>query len=465
MNRTADVVAIAGLAALVLAAKASVLGTPAYWDELGWLGRAFALSDGSLIRALPGFRPADAFSGHPPGLHLIFAVLAKFAGASLVTAHVVSTAFAAAGVCFTYLLGKHLVDRTTGLVAALLLLLSPMYFAQAGMFLADLPVAALAAGSVYFALIGRRLGYVILASAMVLIKETSAAVVVALLVYELLVSKPRLSLKSPTLWIHSAPLVVLGAFFIWQKLATSYVWLIYPGGSEEPGLTSSLRVVAHEAIRASTWLFVAQSRVVLTVAIALACLLRPEVRRRRELWLLALIGLLTVYPYAVSGQFFLPRYLLPALPFFYLAGAWSLMRLVTVPAWRTALAIVTLAGMTMSLVRQPFFGSAELAMRYRDVVAVHQEMAAAIAHDFPGARVLTLWPHTAELEQPRFGYVTQPMIVVPSVHIADLVWVTVVPDTPGMQDLRARVIAAKWRLLRRVARDPVVSELYGPPGS
>ena len=69
--------AVAGLAALVVLLKLWTLHTPAYWDEIGWLGSAHELAQGNLLRAIPGARPAGMFWGHPPGLHLLIATIWK----------------------------------------------------------------------------------------------------------------------------------------------------------------------------------------------------------------------------------------------------------------------------------------------------------------------------------------------------------------------------------------------------
>src|SRR5262249_22141264 len=147
--------------------------TPLYWDEMGWATQARWLSQGNLARALPGLRPADAFWGHPPALHLTLALLAKLFGYSIALAHLIAVAFAFVGVWFSFLLGRFLYDAKTGFFAALFLFFSPVYFAQSGMFLADAPVAALGVASIYFALRRNFLAYVLTASYMVFIKETS----------------------------------------------------------------------------------------------------------------------------------------------------------------------------------------------------------------------------------------------------------------------------------------------------
>ena len=150
---TRDVIALLLLTALVVVAKLPTLHTPYYWDEMSWARAAHWLWEGSLRQALPGSYPPAMFFGHPPGLHVTLAALWKLTGDSdLGVAHGVALVFAVAAVCFTYRLGRLLYDTATGLLAALFLFLSPIFFAQSGMFLGDVPVTALGTMSVYYAL-------------------------------------------------------------------------------------------------------------------------------------------------------------------------------------------------------------------------------------------------------------------------------------------------------------------------
>ena len=467
-----DAVVLTFLAAAFIAAKAPILDVPAYWDETRWVGQAFQLATWPLVAVFPGFRPAEAFAGHPPGIHLLFALAAKVAGATMRTAHLVSVVFGAIGLCFTYVLGIRIFDRWTAAVAALLLFVCPMYFAQSGMFLADVPVAALATGCVYFMLSGRTGGYLVCAIAMVLIKETSAAIVLAMLCYDMLFARHPRDTRLRFVTRHLFPLAALGAFVTWQKVVTGSWWLIYPDPFDPNRFNTTPTQTAQQAWNITRSIFLEQWRWLPAASLAVALFMRATVRRRRELWLFGLVTACACYPFAFAGVLFLPRYQMPVLPLLFLASAWALRQLIHPIAARALVVAGVLAIMTWSAVARPFADTAELNMRYLDVVSVHREMAAAIEHDFPSARVLTLWPHVGELVAPQYGYVRAPMAVVDGEHpveenrtlpASDLVWITTVPATPEMTLLRDRIMATGWRIVRAVSRPPVVSELFAPP--
>src|SRR5512134_2753233 len=152
------------LAALAVLVKIPTLGTGAFWDEAAWLGQAGWLADAGLHRVLPGLRPDAQFFGHPPGLHFAAALLFTIFGKSIEVAHLMIAVLGAIGVCATYAYVRAAHDARTALLAALLLLLSPAWFSSAGVFLADLPVAALGMLSAVAAMRSRLWLYCIAAS-------------------------------------------------------------------------------------------------------------------------------------------------------------------------------------------------------------------------------------------------------------------------------------------------------------
>ena len=469
-----DAILLTALGAAFIAAKLAILNVPAYWDETRWVGQAFQLANWPVSAVFPGFRPMEAFNGHPPGIHLIFALAAKIAGATMRTAHVVSIGFGAMGLCFTYLLGARLFDRWTAAAAAFLLFLCPMYFAQSGMFLADVPVAALSTAAVYFMLTRRIAGYLISATAMVLIKETSAAIVLAMLAYDLLFARHERGARTRLAARHLVPLLALGTFVTWQKVVTGSWWLIYADPVDASWFSTTLWLIAHQAWLIARTIFIEQWRWLVSAPLAIILLLNAAARQRRELWLFGLIAICASGPFAFAGALFLPRYLMPLLPLFFIAGTWAMRELMRARALRAIAIAAVLALMIWALLARPFSGTAELTMRYLDVVRVHQEMAGAIEREFPSARVLTVWPHTGELAIPQFGYVRTPIAAADAeqrvdldrnLAAVDLVWVTGLPDTPGMALLRDRATASGWRIRRTFARGPVFSELFAPPQS
>jgi hypothetical protein len=451
--------AMVSLAIATILVKLPTLDTPAYWDEMGWLGQAYWLSEGSLHRAIPGLRPAAAFWGHPPGLHLILATLGKVFGVSLNTAHALIAVFAALGVCATFLLARYWHGTRTAWLAAFFLLLSPVYLAQSGMFLADVPVTALGALATYFVLKGRYGPYVACASCMVLLKETAIALVVALLLYRFVVLNPFRQARLRDVARYSAPLAVIGAFILLQKATTGHFFFIYDFDVELFQLTPDH--VRYQSGLITRWLFIDQHRFIFTALIALNLSVNGRARRR-ELWLFVFVVVLSGYSFSVL--YFLPRYLVPVLPLFYILAAASILDLARGFRLQLSAACAALGMMSWSLVSQPLRGNGETSLRYLDIVAMHRAAIDRIARDRPEARVLTTWPHTDELTRPLLGYVHQPIDAkgfraASDLPEADLILVSQPANGPevGLRELARR---DAWRLILRQEKESAWIELY-----
>jgi hypothetical protein len=461
MKRT-DVLPGVALAALVGLLKIPWLDTPAYWDEMGWMSPSQWLLGEGLRGVLPGRHPAWLFWGHPPGLHLALAVLWRFTGPSLASAHLLIVGFAALGVCGTFWLARYLYDEASAWFAALFLLVTPLYFAQAGMFLADLPVAALAAWSIYLGLRERYLAYLVCATCMVGIKETAVPVLVALILYRLLAGWPLTRASLSTALRYSVPLWCYLAFIVVQKLTTGKFLWIYNWDIELFRLAPA--VVGRQVWGITRWVFLVQGRWLFSVLILLALVFRPGVRRR-ELWLFLLI--LTLVGYEFSILAFTPRYLLPVLPFFFVLGAASLMQLVRGPGLRVAAGLLMLGVMTWSLLTQPFQGASTVNLRYREVVRLHRQAGEFVAARDPDADIVANWPVWHELLVPLYGYVPRPLKSQSyekpgDIAGADLIVVSR-PSAPGGEELWQLAREGGWRSLLRLGGGPNEIEAFERP--
>lgn len=450
-----------GLVALTLLCKLPTLATPAYWDEIAWLEQAHALSQRGLLTALPGLHPPAAFWGHPPGLHLSAAAIWKVVGYSLASAHLLIAGFAATGVVATYLVGRFVRDAWTGGLAALLLLFSPLYLAQSGMFLADVPITALGTLAVYLGLRGRTAGYLAAASAMVLIKETSIAFLLAFLAYLLLVDGPGSRAAWRRVLVYSAPLGLIGLFFVAQKIATGHFVFIY---EFDVALFELDAAIVKSQVRSITrWIFVEQGRWLVSLLIAAALIVRREARRDRLLLLFALaVGL---FGYAFSVLLYLPRYLLPVLPLFYLLGAASVMALFRRRSLQVAAAILWLGLGAASMRSHPMHRNGEFDLGYLDVVRVNREISEHLEERFPDATILAAWPQSRQLSQPRLGYVARRHDVVqfervPAPATPAALIVVSSPWTGPQAELRAHAQSEAWRLIHRASRGEAVAELF-----
>jgi hypothetical protein len=394
----------AGLLLLVVvAAKVPVLATPYYWDETLWIGFAHQLAELHLWQVLPGLHPPFLFGNRLPGIFLPMAAVFKLTGPSIVVSHALIVVFAFLGVWFTFLLGRRWFGRTAGVLAALFLFASPLYFAQSAMFLADLPAAATAVAAVYFGVERRFAPYWACATYLVLLKEPVVSVVCALALWAFL-TRVRASFGAAVADAarYAAPVAVVALYYLWQWRATGHAFVHYHHPFD--AFSADLDAALEQLPRITRWLFAEQGRWAFSLVL-LAAFVRRSFRRRAELLLVALIVLGAGYGYALL--YFLPRYLLPVAPFFFVASAGALVELARSQRVRLTAGVVLIATLLARLEEHPGRGNREHDLGYLRVVRIHREAAGFLERELPGAPVRAGFPFAQILARPELGYVRE----------------------------------------------------------
>ncbi len=394
-----------GLAALMLILKLPLLGTPYYWDETLWIGFAHTLSQMPLWSALPGFDADFTFGNRPPGLFLPMAAVFKLTGPSIWLSHLGMVGFSALGVYFTVRLGMLWFGPWAGLLAGLFLVSNPLYFAQSGFFLADVPVTAMGVMTVYLGLTGRRRAYLVSAMGLLFLKETAAAVVFAFAAYRFLASSEgQLRRRLGSLALDAAPLLLMGGYYTWQKIATGYFFVHYP--IEFEAFQFDLQQMRAQTWFLNRWLWTTQFKWIYWALVALALLIRPSFRRR-ELLLPALVLLCSGYSFSVL--YFLPRYILPVAPFFFVAAAGAVFELARTSRRALAVGAVPIALALTTLGGRPLEGNGEWNLGHLRVVDGYRLIAQRLEADPPRGRVFAPFPLDRALSQPALGYVETPL--------------------------------------------------------
>jgi hypothetical protein len=470
-RRDAGVVAL--LVLLVAAAKAPTLAVPFLWDETVWVRGAFWLAEGSPVRAIPGVHPPAVFGGHPAGLALLAWPIIRWLGPSPAAAHVLPVAFACLGVASTYLLGARLFGRAAGLLAALFLLASPIWFAQAGMFLGDLPVAALGVTSAWLAVERRWLPCAVVSVLLVWTKETGVAVAAAIAVYVLVAQRNpgrpgsfagaiRALGWRPAIAYAAPPFLAAVSFFVWQKLQTGSFCCIL--GVPFDLFDSSPRPCLPALGNVLAWMLFGQGRWALVALIAAHLVLRPGARRRPE-WVLFAAVLLS-FAASFARIYYLRRYTLPVLPFVSVAGAWSLVALVRPAPARAAAGAATAALFLASWLATEPTGTYEWNLRYLDVVRSHRAIYADLLGRSPEGRVVTHWPHTIQLLEPELGYVPTRMDVATRDAVPGAGCERVLVSEPPMihRQLLRYAAAGRFTAVRRIEGPGwITAELFESP--
>jgi 4-amino-4-deoxy-L-arabinose transferase-like glycosyltransferase len=460
---------LGGWAALVLA-HYRLLCLPYFWDEAGY----YALAAVDFYRQHLLIPHSTWSLGHTPLGAVYVGTAWRLFGLSPCVARVAMLLIAAATVVATYELGSRVFRRPSGREmaawAALLLAVSPLFFAQSAMLHIDLP-AALFITLAIIALLERRMALFALAGSLaVLSKETSAIFLPVAWIYAW---RQRRELRAIDWAGLLSPLLVALAWTVynhhhtgfWTGNAQYLKYNIYSTLNPIRFLLSLARRLYQLLLGGFGW--------VLTVGAFLG--LRRQRRREigtpipgeappldasaaklRDLLFLG-AGLCTSYLlfHSIVGGALLRRYLLPAFPVFYLGAVWCLWELPRRLArgFSAAAAVLFVAGWFLTGFYSFEF---ESNLAYADFVRLHQEAAHYLEQRGEDARILTTWPATGELTQPFLGYVTRPLRVIPIEDFGKTSFIEVRPESFDLLYLYSR----KSESLRKgVMQIPLVRQL------
>jgi 4-amino-4-deoxy-L-arabinose transferase-like glycosyltransferase len=409
--------------AVLLLLHGPLLHLPYFWDEAGYyIPAALDFYHSGLLvprSTLP--------VGHTPLVIVYLGLAWRLWEYSPLVTRAAMTLIAAATVVTLYLLGRRVASREVSAWSALLLALSPLFFAQSTLAHLDLTDALFTTLAVLLLLEDQLWLFALAASLAILSKET--AVVLLPVVWLYVWRGKRVGARNHRAglltWVAlGVPLVPLAAWALYYHHLTGY-WTgnreylnynLYSTLSTARGFWSLLRRAYQLFIGGFNWLLTACALVGFwwgrkhskpdAAQVAAGPLWRPFIFLTAELMAVYLLLLSFV------GGAILPRYLLPVLPFFYLIGVALVMRLPRFPA-RLILAAAAACFVWAWFINPPCPFPFEDNLAYADFIRLH-EQAAHFLETQPGQpRILTAWPATDELARPFLGYVGNSLHVVP----------------------------------------------------
>ena len=156
------------------------LATPYFWDELGVYTRAaFYMYDHGLT-LLPGVIPADLSRGHPLLCAAVFGFMYTILGPHVWVGHLTALLMSCALLVLVYKVGRTLTQHHVAGLACLMLMVQPVFIAQATMVLPEVMLSLLCTAAI-FAYAKKRLGFFALfATLAIFTKETAIALPAAI---------------------------------------------------------------------------------------------------------------------------------------------------------------------------------------------------------------------------------------------------------------------------------------------
>ena len=392
-------------ALIVFLSHAPWLRLSYYWDELG----QFIPAALDLFHA--GFHDAawvphsTVPNVHPPGVMAYLALFWTVAGYSPLHTRIAMLLVASVAMLVAFLLAIELCRNVRGapaFMAAFLLCVSPLFFAQAMLAQLDMPAMLFACLALLLFVQDKTRLAALACTTLVLVKETGV-LVPALFGLWLLYEKRR----RDAAWFL-LPAAALCAWLLVLARGTGHVF----GNSEftRYNLYYPFHPVRFTFAlgRRFYYLFFQDFHWIGTIAILLAG--RRGVfatRAWRIAWLM--IGIHVLFLSVVGGAM-LERYLLPVLPIVYAAMV-AAMSIYKGPL-KAACQYALLAGLIVgNFWNPPYPFPFENNLAFTDFVALQQTAAEFVARSYAGERIATVWPLTSALSRPEFGYVRRALPV------------------------------------------------------
>lgn len=275
--------------------KIPALGLPYFWDELGVYSRAGLYLHDNGLGLLPHALPPELSRGHP----LIFPFLSGLSfslfGDTLVTAHVTALMISIFLLISVYYITSKIFSPATALLAVMLMIAQPIFFAQSALLLPEILLAMFMLWAIYFWVNKQLILYALFSSLAILTKETAIIIPVVIIVSEginlVAVEKERQNFKlRPSHLFVLVPFVIYGIFLIIQKAQNG--WYLFPLHEENIGLHPERFInFSWDYI---TFIFYEQGRIIITITsvlILIYLLIKRELKLNRfSLFLVVLLA-------------------------------------------------------------------------------------------------------------------------------------------------------------------------------
>jgi len=439
-----DFILIGVIFLLTISFWLTTINTPYWWDSAGFVINAakYYLDTNFSFFILPDTAPNGVLlsaMAHPTLFHFLLGLTWKIFGESLFVSHTFYLSFIVLTVVFTYLLGKELVREETagiliGFSSAIILLFTPLFFAQMGIIYTEIPAAAFSLMAVYFYVKRKVIWYLFSASALLLMKEVALIIPFAILIaiiFDFLLKhfrKQEKNLKETVkdLILYSLPILPLVGFFVWHRLVTGW-WFIIPN-YQQTFAQEAFSISFSKIFYVFKFFFWEQKRFVLSVAtlIFLYFFLKKKgvekLLLKKEVILLALISVLV--PLLFGKLEFLNRYVIFGLPFFYILFFYLLVLFLCLLN-KTITDSIKIFGAVLLIIVVMFFSSwnehrkinnwhfppMEENLEYLDIIKLCKEVGSFIGERFPDSRVFTGIPTSMALQESYYHYVSKPLRV------------------------------------------------------
>jgi len=389
------------VAGVLILAHGPLLQLPYYWDETG----QFIPAATDLYQTGAWIAHSATPNVHPPGVMAFLALAWHLFGFSIPVTRIGMLMAASFGVLASFLLAIELSRGSPGtpaFVAATLLSLSPLFFAQSILAQLDMPAMGLTALALLLFLQNRFRAAALACVALVLVKETGIVVPLVFLVW-LLLERGEPDESRDALWF----LMPVAALTMWLMTLRHFTghWFGNPEfGQYNVFFPLNPVRLAFALLRRLYYLLIGSGHFIGTATVWWAWKRMPLLRDRP--WRVAATLMIAhVVSVSVLGGAVLERYLLPVLPILYAAFAVSLRALLDRPR-KIVTGCLVACLVAANFVNPPYPFPFENNLMFVGFVDIERE--AAFAADTYDGEVATTFPMSAALARPDNGYLMLP---------------------------------------------------------
>lgn len=406
---------------------------PYWWDSAGYIMHTASQFLETDFNPLVAKNEYSDFA-HPPLFPFILALMWKIFGESLLASHFLNLIFVFLLFFYTYLLGKELVkDKIIGdligFFAGIILFFTPVFLAQLGIIYVEIPLALFALMTVYYAIKKNVIGYLIASSLMVLTKEVSVFVILAVLsvfslneIFTAFKKKEKFNFIKllKEVFIFSIPVFIVFLWFFYHKIVSGW-WFIVPGAR---GLNEVAAISFNKIKGVFSFLFLGQWRFLAALSVvyfSFLIFLKKDFKKyllKPEISLIFLIPIFTALFFGITE--FLHRYVIIALPFFYLFFFYVLASAFAEEPLKQRAAILGWAALFLSVffylswdnhrrINSFYFSPLEDNLEYLNIIEIGKKTTGFIEKNYPDASVYTSFPVNYMLSEPFQGYVSKPI--------------------------------------------------------
>jgi hypothetical protein len=351
--------------------------------------------------------------GHVPFYFWTLASFYKILGESPIVSHAVTFLFSSLSAYFTYLIGKEIFNEKIGILASILLFFSPVFFAISGQSLIDTAFVTFVMMTIYFSELKKnKLFYLMSATLMVLTKEPGIIIIGGIILYKIL-KKDKIS----EILLYSLPITAVIIWYYWEFLNTGYFG--FPARGEKglkltffsdnfgritsPSmfLTKLVALIYQLTFWNYTW--------ILSIVILLFFYKTKKYNfGSKKTYVLVIVSLVFIIFFSTI-DIFLPRYLLPIYPIFFIFAAKSLNHFKK--EWVALLVIILFITCyrynwgIKGIIQDPVFHSTffypkiitavyngELSLDYMDVVNLEKSAMTFIFENYPNSKIIAVFP-------------------------------------------------------------------------